>query len=79
LRKLQTGPQKATLPTGRDDVMWGAEGAGGDDGGTPPVRPAMRGMRVGSRAAARRVAGRRVARRRASIDFPASGRPRSRT
>jgi hypothetical protein len=45
----------------------------------PPVRPATRWIRVVPSASARRIAGRMVARQRASIDFPATGGPMSRT
>jgi hypothetical protein len=51
-----------------DGVVGGLERAHRDEGGAPPVRPATRGMRVVSRAAARRFAGMMVARRRASLD-----------
>jgi hypothetical protein len=46
----------------------GAERAHRDDGGAPPVRPAMRWIWVASSASARRIAGRMVAKCRASID-----------
>jgi hypothetical protein len=41
----------------------------------PPVRPATRGMRVGSMASASVISGRIVVRRRASLDVPAPGGP----
>jgi hypothetical protein len=44
-----------------------------------PVRPATRGMRVVSRASARRIVGRMVVSRRASLDVPTPGGPRRRT
>jgi hypothetical protein len=45
----------------------------------PSVRPATRGIRVVSTAAATRIAGGMVVRRRASLDVPAPGGPRRRT
>jgi hypothetical protein len=58
-----------------DGVVGGVERAHRDEGGAPPVRPATRGMRVVSRASARRSAGRLVARRRARLDVPVVGSP----
>src|SRR5262245_55904712 len=69
----------ADSPGVRDRMVRGAKRARGDDGGTVPMRPATRWMRVVSRASARLIAGRMGVSRRASLDCATPDGPSSRT
>jgi hypothetical protein len=57
LRKLQTGPKRETLPTGRYDVVRGPERARGDYGGAP-TRQASDAMDAGGLPRCRQAHGR---------------------